>query len=103
MASAPSAPLVPPPMDLCPQLSTILQKAVTLTSGKGASRWLSALPLQECSFTLHKTKFHNALALRYGWLPSRMPSHCTCGSNFQLNMLYLEEGFHPSGTMRYMI
>ena len=56
--------------DLCPQLSTTLQKAVTLASEKGASSWLSALPLREYGFALHKTAFHDALALRYGWLPS---------------------------------
>ena len=62
--------------DLCPQLSTTLQKAVTLASEKGASSWLSALPLRE--------SFHDALALCYVWLPSRMPSYCTCGGNFSI-------------------
>ena len=83
--------------DLCPQLSTTLQKAVTLASEKGASSWLSALPLREYGFALHKTAFHDALALRYGWLPSRMPSHCTCGSKFSIeHALSCPKGGFPS-------
>ena len=56
--------------DLHTQLSTTLQKAVTLASEKGASSWLCALLLQEYGFSLHKTTNHDALALCYGWLSS---------------------------------
>ena len=54
--------------ELLSKLSPSLQKAVSLAQEKGASSWLVALPVQEHGFSLHKTAFHDALALRYGWL-----------------------------------
>ena len=61
-----------------------LQKAVALSREKGASTWLTALPLTEHGFTLHKSAFHDALALRYGWVPARLPTKCGCGKNFSV-------------------
>ena len=54
------------------QLPDMLQKAVDLAKVKGASTWLTVLPLMEHGFALHKQAFHDALALRYGchWLDS---------------------------------
>ena len=34
---------------------------------KGASSWLTALPLEEYGFSLHKSAFRDAVALRYNW------------------------------------
>lgn len=31
---------------------------------------------------MHKAAFHDALALRYGWLPNNMPSTGDCGKHF---------------------
>ena len=59
-----------------------LQRAVTLAKEKGSSSWLTALPLAEHSFTLHKGAFHDALALRYSWTPPKLPAKCDCGSSF---------------------
>jgi len=42
---------------------------------------LTTLPLQEYRFVLHKSAFHNALALRYDWSPFRTFSLCACGSS----------------------
>ncbi len=39
------------------------QLAMDLGSEKGASSWLSVLPLEEHKFTLHKTAFRDAIAL----------------------------------------
>ena len=46
---------------------------VSLSSEKGASSWLSVLPIEEHRFALH---FRDALCLRYGWLPSGLPAKC---------------------------
>ena len=50
-----------------------LKRAVDLATEKGASSWLSTLPIQEHGFALHKAAFHDAVALRYGWIPSNVP------------------------------
>ena len=79
------------------QLPDRLQKAVDLARVKGASTWLTVLPLTEHGFTLHKSAFHDALALRYGWTPSRMPSKCECGNTFNVeHALSCAKGGFPS-------
>jgi len=57
---------------------------VELASKKGASSWLTVLPWQEHIFALHKTGFHDVIALRYGWDPARVPLHCPCGAKFTI-------------------
>ena len=59
-----------------------LQRARKLASKKGASSWLTALPLQHHGFDIHKGAFRDALSLRYGWALERLPSHCVCGKPF---------------------
>lgn len=70
--------------DLKQNLSDPLKRSLDLASEKGASSWLTTLPIEEYGFTLHKGAFHDALALRYGWHPSRTPSNCSCGSTFSV-------------------
>ena len=43
-----------------------MQLAMDLALEKGASSWLTALPLEEHGFALHKPAFRDAMALRYG-------------------------------------
>ena len=45
-------------------LNQSLQLAVDLATTKGASSWLSAFPLAEHGFVLHKSAFHDSLALQ---------------------------------------
>ena len=79
------------------QLSEKLQKAVELAKQKSASSWLTTLPLTEHGFALHKAAFHDALALRYGWLPNNMPSTCDCGKPFSVeHALSCAKGGFPS-------
>ena len=59
-----------------------LKKATELAQEKGASIWLSSLPLNEHGFSLHKGAFRDALALRYGWQLSNLPKECVCGKAF---------------------
>ena len=61
-----------------------LQLLIDLAQEKEVSSWLTALPLKEHGFTLHKSVFQDALALRYGWVPSHIPSHCGCGQSFSV-------------------
>ena len=56
--------------NLLSKLPSGLQRAVEVASEKGASSWLSALPVAEHGFTLHKGAFRDALCLRYGWRPA---------------------------------
>ena len=58
---------------------------ISLSSEKGASLWLSSLPVQEYGFALHKGAFRNALYLRYKWLPSGLPVNCACGQGFSVD------------------
>ena len=57
------------------ELSISQQHSLELASKKGASNWLSALPLERYSFALHKGAFRDAICLRYGWQPQHLPSH----------------------------
>ena len=61
-----------------------LQRAVDFTKEKGASIWLTALPLSDHGFALHKWGFHDALALRYGWTPPKLPYKCECGNGMSV-------------------
>ena len=83
--------------DLKENLPTKLQKALTICSEKGVSSWLSALPISEHGFALHKGAFRDALCLRYGWRPHHLPSHCVCGQHFTIEYaLSCSRGGFPS-------
>ena len=57
-------------------------RSMDLYSEKGASSWLSVLPISHRGFPLHKGAFHDAMCLRYNWQPPNLPSHCVCGTSF---------------------
>ena len=83
--------------ELRQQLEPTLQRAVELSSVKGASNWLTTLPLNEHGFALHKSTFQDALALRYGWPPLRTPTLCACGASFFVDhVLSCPKGGLPS-------
>jgi len=66
-------------------LPETLERAAKLISDKGASNWLTALPLERHGFVLHKGAFRDALCLRYGWMPKKLLTKCECGSAFSIN------------------
>ena len=70
---------------LRPELDSTTQTALDYATIKGASTWLSALPLSEYGFALHKAAFHDAIALRYGWPLCRTPAHCARGTIFSVD------------------
>ena len=49
-------------------------RTAKLVSDKGASNWLTTVPLEHHGFVLHKGAFHDALCLRYGWMPEELPN-----------------------------
>ena len=59
-------------------------RAIELAEEKGASLWLTAIPLREYGFNLHKSAFRDAIALRYGWTPADPSTSCVCGSRFSV-------------------
>ena len=68
-----------------------------LAQEKGASSWLTSLPIEEFGFALHKGAFHDALALRYNWQPLCTPSTCGCGAKFSVeHVLSCPKGSFPS-------
>ena len=49
------------------QSTSHLKRSLILNSQHGASAWLTALPLKQHNFWLHKGDFRDALCLRYNW------------------------------------
>ena len=66
------------------ELPSSMRSSVKLVQEKGASNWLSCLPLKLHNFVLHKTAFRDAIALRYHWLLSACPTSCACGHSFTI-------------------
>ena len=83
------------------KLSKPLQKCIELSKEKGASTWLSALPIKCHGFALHKSAFRDTLCLRYNWKLIHLPSNCVCGKPLSLVMpsVALMVVFPPLGTM----
>ena len=51
---------------------------------KGASSWMTALPVKEQDMYLNRSEFHDAVALRYGLPLKNLPRNCPCGSVFSV-------------------
>ena len=70
------------------------QRAVDLASVKGASSWLTAIPLKDMNFDLRKSEFRDAMRLRYDWPIPYSPSVCVCGCSFTVDhtMIYQRGG-----------
>ena len=67
------------------QLNEGAKRAIKQNREKGASSWLSALPLRDHGFTLNKEEFRDALALRYNRTVTNLPSKCACSEIFNVN------------------
>ena len=70
---------------LYPQLPLNLQKAMELAREKGASSWLTVLPLNAHKFSLHNAAFLDAISLCYGWTPANLATTCVCGKVFTVD------------------
>ena len=65
-----------------------MKLAMDLAKEKGASSWLSVLPIDEFGFFLHKGAFQDAVALRYAWHLPNMPRACVCGKNLTVEHVF---------------
>jgi hypothetical protein len=52
---------------------------------KGASNWLTALPIKENSFYLEKQAFWDCLHMRYNIPLKNLPLYCVCGKLFNID------------------
>ena len=68
-------------------LSPAQQLQLDLASEKGASSWLTALPLQAFGYVLNKQQFTDALALRYNFNIKDSARKCSCGEMNTINHL----------------
>ena len=78
-------------------LSQTWKRCMEIATEKGASLWLTALPLTIYGFDLHKAAFRDAIALRYNLPIKNSPSNCVCGNTFSVeHMLSCSTGGFPS-------
>ena len=66
--------------DIAAMLDEKQRKLFVCAGEKGASSWLSALPLKKLGYVLNKQEFRDAICLRYGWQIPQTPTYCGCGS-----------------------
>ena len=63
------------------------KRLIEAASEKGASSWLSALPLKRYGYVVNKVEFRDAVCLRYGWAIPNTPKHCGCGAENSIDHL----------------
>ena len=64
-----------------------LKRQLDLLTEKGASSWLTSLPLREYGYLLNKQEFQDAISLRYNLSLStaNRSGHCVCGHPSDIN------------------
>ena len=60
-------------------LQPMTRRTVVQAKEKGASSWLSVIPLEEHGFILNKGEFRDAVSLRYNKKLRGLPSKFPCG------------------------
>ena len=71
-------------LEISETLSPEALRAHEISMERGASSWLSAIPLAEMDYHLEKRAFWDAINIRYNWPLSRLPTKCPCGDSFNL-------------------
>ena len=66
--------------DLVQQSRPKLKRHLEQAREKGASVWLTALPIKRLNFVLNKQDFQDSIRLRYGWEIEGTPTICACGT-----------------------
>ena len=70
--------------DLRCHMDNTSSKLNELASEKGASSWLTTLPIEEEGFNLPKQLFWDLLRIRYGFPLQRLPATCECGHTYNI-------------------
>ena len=70
---------------LLPKMNEEKKRANDLAQLKGASAWLTSLPIKDEGFVLNKREFFDAVAMRYRWDMKRLPLNCSCGKQFTMD------------------
>ena len=63
-------------------LPSDLLRSVNQSRDKGASSWLTAVPLVDQGLVLNKQEFRDCLRLRHNMPLSDLPSKCVCGDKY---------------------
>ena len=61
------------------------RRLLQAASEKGASAWLSCLPLARLGYVINKQEFRDAVCLRYGWQIQDAAKFCGCGKQNSLD------------------
>ena len=75
--------------EIITSLPELKRRCVEFARQKGASNWLSCLPLKKLGYTLNKEEFRDAVALRYGWNIEGIPQFCACGNKNNIDHLMI--------------
>ena len=67
------------------QLQPAARRLLDCASEKGASSWISTLPIEEHGYCLSKVAFRDAISLRYGWTIQNVSLTCACGTPFSVD------------------
>ena len=62
-----------------------MKRILLLASEKGASTWLTSIPLKLYGFRLSKQQFWDALCMRYDLCLKDVPKCCQCGQLYSIN------------------
>ena len=74
--------------DLRNSLPEKTKRAVDLTAEKGASSWMTVIPVKEMDLNLNKREFKDAVNLRYDWQINDVPMQPPMpGLTFMLGVL----------------
>ena len=71
--------------ELYDTLSDLEKLQLDLAAEKGASSWLTALPLKSFGFLLNKQEFSDAVCLRYNLKLKNTATSCACGQSNTIN------------------
>ena len=79
------------------QLSAPQRHLMDCSRERGASSWVTTLPINEHGFFLHKGAFRDALCLRYGWKPPNPSLQCACGNPLSVDhAMVCHKGGYPT-------